>query len=153
MYHQLYHQLYQQLYQQLYHQCIGGFIGGFISGYTSSCIRGREHITRASRAVTVPGTTWPVPGRTRYQVPLPYPCSPDHRGHGTTPIAPFTRRLGARWATPCPRSSGARGNGGNPMPPFLCNWGDRVNPLHPFYLVPAGFFVRVLWPGSLIILS
>ena len=47
-------------------------------------------------------------------------------------------------ATPCPRSSGAGSNGGNPVDPFLCHRGDGVNPVPPYYLVPAGYFGRVL---------
>ena len=37
------------------------------------------------RAVTVPGTTRPVPGRTGYQVPAPCSRSPDGREHGLNP--------------------------------------------------------------------
>ena len=38
-----------------------------------------------TRAVTVPGTTRPVPGRTGYQVPAPCSRSPDGREHGLNP--------------------------------------------------------------------
>ena len=37
------------------------------------------------RAVMVPGTTRPVPGRTGYQVPAPCSRSPDGREHGLNP--------------------------------------------------------------------
>ena len=37
------------------------------------------------RAVTVPGTTRPVPGRTGYQVSAPCSRSPDGREHGLNP--------------------------------------------------------------------
>ena len=70
------------------------------------------------RAVTVPGTTLPVPGRTGYQVPAPYSRSPDCREHGFNPVPPFTRRPGRTGSLPYPRWSGERGHGTRYLVPW-----------------------------------
>ena len=60
--------------------------GNLVSGHVHhSYVLADKSLKVCSRAVTVPGTTRPVPGRTGYQVPAPCSRSPDGREHGLNP--------------------------------------------------------------------
>merc|ERR1719319_775392 len=81
-----------------------------------------------TRAVTVPGTTRPVPGMTGYQVPAPYSRSPGDqvgRGHSRTPgdLVNGSTVLDTWYRGTKPVLAG-------------------VNYLVPYYLVPAGIMTE-----------
>ena len=84
-----------------------------------------------SRAVTVPGTTRPVPGRTGYQVPAPCSRSPDGREHG---LNPGPRSPGDQVGRVYSRAPGDLVNGGT----VLDTWYRGTKPVSAgvSYLVP-----------------
>ena len=90
-----------------------------------------EKTVELIRAVTVPGTTRPVPGRTGYQVPAPCSRSPDGREHG---LNPGPRSPGDQVGRVYSRAPGDLVNGGT----VLDTWYRGTKPVSAgvSYLVP-----------------